>query len=233
MQALWRFAPPPGWAVTARDGALRPIAGADAEGERAQRVVEELSRLRGQGELKDSALLRSNEQLDQLELELDDHLVQLQVAGSAQAAEIRGQLGQLRDDRQRNAAVYGERAGNRKALGIGRRTREWSAAAAEGTAAVVTLPGDLPWREALALEPRTSLGDGGQAPGHRAAGERTLLGIDLVGDAAAGLTLRGSGGDLDLELELHRPARTWWPAAAAITAAALLLALALVLQRRR
>lgn len=44
-------------------------------------------------------------------------------------------------------------------------------------------------------------------PGHRNASERTLLGMDLVGEAATGLILRGSGGDLSVEQDLHRPTR--------------------------
>ncbi len=231
MQVLWRFAPPAGWTVSRRDGALRPIAATDADGERAKRVVEELSRLRGQGELKDNALLRCNDQLGQLELELNDYLVQMNANGSPQVKEVEGQLSQLRDDRLSNSSLYGQRSGGRKALGIGKRTREWSAPAPASPLAVL-LPTNLPWREALSVESRTGLGDGTPPPGHRTAGERTLLGIDLVGDVPVGLTLRGIGGDLTVDLDLVRAPGSWWPSLLGVLAALGLLAAALVIQRR-
>jgi len=233
MQSLWRFSPPNGWQVERRDGTLNPIAASDADGERAKRVVEELSRLRNQGELKDNALLRCNDQLDQLELELSDYNVQLKTIGSTQVAEIDGQLGQLRDDRQRNSAVYGNRAGNRKALSIGKRTRDWGNAAADPSTTMIALAAiTLPWREALTVESRTGLPDGAPPPGHRAFAERTLLGIDLVGDAPATLNLRGNGGDLSVELDLQRPQTSWWPSLAGALAFLAMLALAVFVQRR-
>ena len=233
-QVLWRFAPPSGWSVSRRDGALRPIAATDADTERAKRVVEELARLRGQGELKDNALLRANDQLDQLELELNDYLVQMNTTGSQQAKEIEGQIGQLRDDRLRNSSVFGQRAGSRKALGIGQRTRDWASAAAPSSSPVaLVLPADLPWREALSVESRASLGEGTPPPGHRAAGGRTMLGIDLVGDAPVGLTLRGIGGDFTVELVMTRDAVSWWSALLSAGVAFGLLVVAVISHRRQ
>ena len=233
-----------GWTVTRREGALKTIATTDADGERAKRVVEELTRLRGQGELKDNALLRCNVQLDQLELELNDYLVQLNSSSlpqvHVQAKEVAVQINQLQNDRDRNSSVYGSRSSNRKALGIGKRTRDWSSSLSnnnnESAADVLTLPTDLPWREALSvnrIDPRTGLGDGTPPPGHRAAGGRTLLGIDLVGDTPVGLTVRGLGGDTSIELSVTRPAPAQWPLLSSLVATLALALSALALHRRR
>jgi hypothetical protein len=155
------------------------------------------------------------------------------VIANQQAKEVQTQISQLQVDRNQNSEVYGNRGGNRKALGIGKRTRDWSPSNSLQPSEEFRLPNNLPWREALVLESRTSLGDGQLPPGHRSANERTLLGIDLVGDQPVALTVRGLGGDVTVELALTRPTSSWWPLLSGALLALTLSAGAFFVQRRK
>ena len=105
-QVVWRFSAPDGATLTWRAGALRPTTAADGEAARAQRVVDELRRLRDQGgNLKDAALARCNGSLAALELELQDNVIALHRFGGSVA--VPAQAGGAAADAQQELFVQG------------------------------------------------------------------------------------------------------------------------------
>jgi hypothetical protein len=83
-QVVWRISGPDGRVLRLDGGHLRSTAMVAGEVLRANRVADELRRLRQQGDhLKDAALLRYNGQLAQLESELNDHLTTLHRLGGS------------------------------------------------------------------------------------------------------------------------------------------------------
>lgn len=206
VQTLWRVVPPPGWVLRRREGSLRRADPSQAEQDRTDRVVEEMRRLRSQGQLQDRALQRCNDNLEALALELKDYASASAAQGNAvQSAAITGQLALLEEDLSRNTSVLGNRSGNRRSLAIGASVRMWKAEARPTEDDAL-----LPWDAERSLERGASLGSGETAPGHRPHHDRHLLGIDLLGTRGGGLSLRGSGtGDVVLALEREQGRR--WP----------------------
>lgn len=205
VQTLWRVVPPPGWTLHRRDGTLRIADLGQVEQDRTDRVVEEMRRLRSQGQLQDRALQRCNDNLEALALELKDYASASEAQGNAvQSAAINGQIAQLEEDLNRNTGIIGSRSGNRRSLAIGASVRRWKAETKATDEEVA-----LPWEGDHSLERGASLGIGDAAPGYRQRQDRHLLGIDLLGAPNGGLSLRGSGaGDVVLALQRER-SRSW------------------------
>ncbi len=259
MQTLWRFVPPPGHALTRRDGTLAEIPATHAAAQRVRRVIEDLKRLRGVGTLSDSGVQRLHAQLEVLDLELDDYLVDLkglggedadlsaaaasartpEAAGEAKAAiaDVVSNRRDIQSDLQRLDALAGTRAGRRKALGLWNGVQTWNGRQVLAPAQLADYltrldDGDLPWQSAQPLAGGAALGAGEPAPGHRASATASLLGIDLIPPTdGEGLVLRGQGSDLQVELALTREPAARWPWLALVGGA--LLAGATLLVRRR
>ncbi len=209
VQTVWRVIPPPGWSLDRVSGSLREATIGEAEQDRTDRVVEELNRLRGQTDLKDRALIRCNGNLKALELELHDYASQAEAQGSReQSVSINSAIGALQKDYASNDMVFGNRSSGRKKLAIGSSTRSWVPSQSELSSTLILIPA-MPWEAALTLAGDGRLGDGEAPAGPRGQLDRALLGIDLLGDTAGGLVLRGSGiGDVILSLSPPR-ARSW------------------------
>jgi hypothetical protein len=281
MQVLWRFVPPPGFDLSRRDGALHEAGFGDAESDRAKRVIEELKRLRGLGNLKDAGMQRLSEQLSTLDLELNDYLIGMNRLGGDQAVQaaagqarqprpgqqvqhgqqaapqqadwqslnsaiindVNKNRAELQQEQQRIEGVFNSRQGRRKAFNLDN-SQSWGqspsnakvapnapnappplqAQPVRGEFAPRRFPNTWPWQDALAVTAGQSLGAGAPPPGFRAASAGSLLGLDLVGDRPdEGLTLRGQGGDLGLELKLSRHWPSPWPWLALAGAAVVLL----------
>ncbi len=244
MQVLWRLVPPAGALLERADGDLRDASLVEAEAGRAHAVIAELQRLHSLGDLGDVAMHRLSDQLGALDLELNDYLVALSAGapagrgGAAAAAnqavigEVLGNRAQLQGELQRIDRLAQNRAGRRKALGLGNDAQRWAVAAADasappgGTQPVALprlLPAHLPWPAPLAIGAGGTLGPGEPPPGFRPAGAGSLLGVDLVGDpGAGGLQLLGSG--FAVELSLHATGQRRWPALLLAAAGALLAA---------
>ena len=74
MQVAWRFVPPSGDRLRLVGGALTAAAAMDVQALGAQRVVDEIRRLKAQGNLNDNGLKRLSDNLAASEIELNDYL---------------------------------------------------------------------------------------------------------------------------------------------------------------
>ncbi len=260
MQALWRFVPPPGYAIARRDGTLAEVPAAHAAAQRVRRVIEDLKRLRGVGTLSDSGVQRLHDQLEVLDLELDDYLVDLKGLGGEDAdlsaaaararspdeareakaaiADVVGNRRDIQSDLQRLDELAGARLGRRKALGLSNSVQTWNGGTTTAPAQLADYlrridDGDPPWQPAQILAGGAALGAGEPAPGHRASASASLLGIDLIPPTDGdGLVLRGQGSDLQVELSLTRAPPARWPWVT-LGAAAVLAVAAFALRPRR
>jgi hypothetical protein len=218
-RCLLKVVPPPGFTLTRRDGTLLAAAEELAVRHRSQRVVDELGRLRQQGDdLADAGLERLHANLALLEQELHDYTGQVQVLQRRQAvdesilsltaknaAEVQrwqGEVQQIQQGRQHRA----------RALNSGGNHQAWSLATAPATAPGTPLLKNPDWWRDNAVERGERLPGGEPPPGLIARHDVQLLGIELLGDPdRPGVLFEGDAKDLFVVVDLQREAAArWW-----------------------
>ncbi len=112
MQVAWRFVPPSGDRLRLVGGALTAAAAMDVQALGAQRVVDEIRRLKAQGNLNDNGLKRLSDNLAASEIELNDYLGGNRA--DSQAASSQTRINQAVPPPA--PGVVGQAAGNQQAM---------------------------------------------------------------------------------------------------------------------
>ncbi len=245
LRCLWRLSPPSGATLLRVSGSLEVTTGTAADDARARRVMQELAALRAQGGLAANALVRQNQQLALLDIELADYLkapppAQGPAAGDYANMQLEAvtSYGELQSQMLNNDKELGLRYKRRSALNLDQRQQDWSPAVplsapttsrTQQDRQVPTAPA-VSWAQAMVLAPTACLPAGLAPAGQRGVDGIGLLGVDLLGpESPGGLRLAGTGGDLRVTLRLQQPGAPLWPWG--LLAAGAILSLGMVRRR--